>query len=95
MSVIEDELKNYIRYMQTEKNYSGHTIDCYRRDLNEFIGFIGDTLGSKALNEPSCISYVQVRMYMGFLQGRNLSKRTIARKLAAPKIRLPRVVHPS
>jgi len=65
-------IEKFKDYLVVEKNYSPHTVKNYLADLKEF---------SKAL--PGEIDYLAVRKFLGFLRGRSLSKRSIARKLSS------------
>ena len=38
-------IERYIRYIQTEKRYSQHTVDAYRRDLVQFFEYVFHKLG--------------------------------------------------
>ena len=68
-----DKFKNYL---SVEKNYSGHTIKNYLIDLGEFAAFLEGT-GIKD------VTRLTARKFLGALRSRNLSKRSVARKLSA------------
>jgi tyrosine recombinase XerC len=73
-------LKNYIarfeKYINIEKNYSGHTLRNYKSDLEEFSLFLGK-------KTPDKVSHLDMRRFLAELRGKNSSKRTIVRKLAS------------
>jgi len=73
-------MKRYIEkfknYLTVEKNYSPHTIKNYLADLNEFSGFLGS-------DDVSAVEYLTVRKFLGFLRQKNVSKRSVARKLSS------------
>lgn len=73
---MERYIEKFTNYMDVEKNYSGHTLRCYRTDLLELAAF----LGNKELKD---VSHVDIRRFMAELKGRNASRRTVIRKLAA------------
>jgi len=73
---MERYIEKFTNYMDVEKNYSGHTLRCYRTDLVELASF----LGNKELKD---VSHVDIRRFMAELKGRNASRRTVIRKLAA------------
>lgn len=68
-------IEKYIRYLEIEKNVSAHTMLNYRRDLEEFKKFLGET---KIEN----VDYLTVRKFLGALREKNLKSRSIARKLS-------------
>jgi len=77
-------IENYIDYMRVEKGASKLTLLGYKTDLMQFVNHIAqrydvpkEELSLKMLNHKS------VREYLGDMQERNLSRATMARKLAA------------
>lgn len=76
MILVDRFLEKFLKYMEIEKNFSSHTVSNYRRDIDGFLSFLG---------EPACgdIGHLDIRRFMAELKGRNNSKRTIVRKLAA------------
>jgi integrase/recombinase XerC len=75
-------VEKYCEHLQVERNYSSHTIHAYEADLLQFAAFLG--AGSPA--ERISIDGVDrrtVRSYLGHLLEAGLSKKSIARKLAA------------
>lgn len=65
----------FLRYLEIEKNYSGHTLLNYRLDLEDF----GKFLGTTALEN---VDYLQLRKYLAILKEKNLKSRTIHRKIS-------------
>ena len=68
-------INKYLTYLEIEKNASGHTISNYHLDLKQFRAFLSD-------KDVRKIDRLDIRKYLGFLKGRNLKKRTLARKLS-------------
>lgn len=62
-------------YLEVEKNYSPHTVKNYLADLAEFSAFSG--------KEPAEVDHLTVRKFLMFLRERELSKRSMARKLSS------------
>lgn len=78
----------FLRYLQTQKNYSEHTVSAYQRDLGEFQEFLlahYSKDGIEAQGSASLVSYKQIRAWLASLLQSGQSPRTAARKLATVK----------
>ena len=71
MKYIED----FLEYILVIKKHSEHTINNYKIDLEDFLGFNNDNV----LN----VDKDMVNRYMQYLYDRNISKSTISRKLSS------------
>jgi len=69
-------IQKFVNYLEVEKNYSQHTLRSYRSDLLELASFLKD-------KEPKDVTHLDLRRFMADLKGRNCSRRTVVRKLAA------------
>lgn len=69
-------LEKFLRYLEIEKNYSPHTLLNYKLDLGGFFKFLGEA-------EVESVDYLMLRRYLAFLREKNLSARSVARKLSA------------
>ena len=69
-------IEKFIRYLEIEKNYSPNTVINYRIDLRSF----RDHAAALDLEK---IDYLFLRKYLAILKEKNLSSRTIGRKLSA------------
>jgi len=72
-------IRKYLEYLEQERNYSEHTILAYEGDLIQFHQFLA---------EQHVASFREVRKntlreYLGLLLDGGISKRTVARKIAA------------
>lgn len=74
--MIERYIEKFIRYLEIERNASKHTIINYSIDLNSLKDFAGETPVEK-------IDYVMLRRYLVILRDKNLSKVSVARKIAS------------
>jgi tyrosine recombinase XerC len=72
------ELRDFLNYLRYERNASAHTISGYRRDLKQFLDYLGERGGSLR-----SVDNVQIRGFMAELHERKLKKSSTARKLAA------------
>jgi tyrosine recombinase XerC len=68
--------EKFLRYLEIEKNSSPHTLLNYRLDLEEFKNFLKDI-------EIDKVDYLVIRKYLAHLKEKNLTARTIARKLSS------------
>lgn len=73
-----DKLDEFLSYLENEKRYSLNTVKSYKRDLNDFIVY----LKKEQLEE---IDELTVKNYLTSLYVLNLSKKTIARRIASLK----------
>ncbi len=69
-------IEKFKNYLTVEKNYSAHTIKSYTSDLLEFSDFLQ---GASAVN----VDYLAVRKFLGHLRSKNISKRSVARKVSS------------
>ena len=74
----ETSIEFYIKYLQIEKNYSKYTIAYYKQDIEEFFLFMNE----QAIVSLKAVSYSDARLYVTRLTERNLSKRSISRKIS-------------
>ncbi|PLS16666.1 tyrosine recombinase XerC [Bacillus sp. M6-12] len=73
---MKNSLQLFVEYLQIEKNYSHYTIERYQRDIDEFFLFMNE----QGISGLQSIEFQDARLFLTILHGRNLSKRTIARK---------------
>src|SRR3989338_5403623 len=66
----------FFTYLKVEKNYSKHTLVNYSHDLNDLYAFLA---GSKLEDADIFV----LRKYLALLKEKGLSKRTVARHMAA------------
>ena len=73
--MLERYIQKFITYLEIEKNASIYTLINYKIDLKEF----NQSLKQKPLEN---ISHIDVRLFLAHMKERNLSKRSIARKMS-------------
>ena len=73
---LTDYIQQFTNWLAVEKGYSGNTVTCYNRDLQEFAG---QTDPQSTITD---ITPLQVRAFVYSLNGRNKSS-SVARKLSA------------
>lgn len=75
---MEQYLKNFVHYLETEKNDSPLTVDAYFRDISEYFDF----LKRRHLTVTEA-DHLHIRQYLMDLRRKGLSKSTMARKVSA------------
>jgi integrase/recombinase XerC len=78
----QSELADFLEHLEKERNDSPHTLRAYRRDLAEFVRFLGDYYGASEWSWGG-VDRLAIRGFMGHLARRGLSRRSIARTLSA------------
>ena len=78
---LERHAGDFLRVLEIERNGSAHTVRAYRREVGDFVAFLGEMLGEKARVEE--VKHLHIRAYLGHLYDRGLGKASAARALAA------------
>lgn len=73
-------IESFISYLQLEKNYSRHTIKAYEKDVTEFSEFCSIEYNLTSIAE---VSYAIVRSWIVFMSNKEVSNRTINRKISS------------
>jgi len=74
-------IATFIDYLQTQRHYSAHTVDAYRRDLVFLLTFIEQ----QSFQDWSAITTAEARRYLAMLHRQGRSARTIQRRLSAAR----------
>lgn len=80
MNEFENEIQEFILYLQFEKNASEHTITSYTADINSFMLFARQQGWT---DNFSSINQLLIRSYLADMKKHEYSRRTIARRMAA------------
>jgi len=73
--------KGFLKYIEYQKKYSSHTVHSYANDLNSFYSFCFDN--EFITSKKEIVSdYKIIRKWVAFLSTRQLSAKTINRKLS-------------
>ena len=78
---MKTKIDDFINYINLEKKYSNHTIRAYKKDLYDFYNFINKHSISSFMN----IKKKHIHEYLYFLSVKQLSNKTVSRKLACLK----------
>ena len=74
-----DWLDQFLEYIESERNFSEHTLRAYSADIVEFVR-LNDKSGPL---HPADVDHLLLRSYLARLRGSGRSRSTIARKLAS------------
>ena len=69
-------LKEFLAYLEIERNFSQHTVLAYDGDITSFLIWLSDF----PLEE---VTYSKIREYVLFIQKFNYTRTTLARKISA------------
>lgn len=75
-------LDGFFLYLRVEKNASPRTLENYRGDLEQFFTFCRNQAGGADI-AVATVDRLLIREYLAYLQSRDYTRRTIARKLAS------------
>ncbi len=70
-------VEDFLRSLESERNFSRHTATAYRKDLTKFVAFLGKSPDWKSLD------HLRIRAFLTQLYEQGLAKASIARTLAA------------
>ncbi len=76
---IMDTHESFFRYLQSEKNYSPHTLLNYKSDLQEYVDFIQKEFQQR----PEEVNYSQIRNWIIHLLEKGLTNRSVNRKISS------------
>ena len=75
-------MKEFLQYLQYEKNYSSHTVLSYNTDLIQFCNFLNV---EPCQFNPNSVSSQQIQQWVLSLMSDNLSARSLSRKISTLK----------
>src|SRR2546425_45381 len=76
------DVADFLTHLAKERNVSPNTIKAYARDCSEFVAFLTEYYGGESWSWQG-VDRLAMRGFMGRLTKRGLSKRSVARALAA------------
>jgi integrase/recombinase XerC len=77
---MRSDIEKFIHYLAIERSVSGHTIEAYRSDLEQFAEFLRSERGEEA--SVDMVNHLLIRRHMALLH-KSHKKSSIGRKLAA------------
>jgi integrase/recombinase XerC len=81
---MKDQIEKFLEYLRLEKNYSPHTVASYEDDLLQLHDFLARHFSTEGIHYEK-IDHITLRLFLGDLHEHGLSKKSIARKLAATR----------
>ncbi len=75
-------LSGFLAYLNSERNASGHTLESYRMDIEQFSRLTLNADASEQCVEWNSVSVHDARSFVVALQGENLSRTSILRKIS-------------
>ncbi len=79
----DSALTAFLSYLRNERQASGHTIDNYRRDIEQFAEIVFSVSGENASAPWGKVDVYQARGFLRELQGRELARASILRKISS------------
>ena len=77
--------EGYLKYVQYEKRFSGHTLRAYRSDLEQFYAFLQALPEISQPKNEGEITHRHIRAWVVYLSDAEMGNRSIARKLSVLK----------
>ncbi len=77
------EIEAWLRHLSAERRYSPKTLDAYRRDVTQFLGFLARHLGAPlSLAELAKLAPADVRAFLAARRAAGIGSRSLMRTLA-------------
>jgi len=76
---MKEEIEQFYRHLETERNVSVNTLSAYRSDLAQFLAFLAEQRGETS---PQQVDHLVIRKYLARLH-KGHAKSSIGRKLSA------------
>jgi len=76
---MKTQVDEFLRFVAVERGYSHHTVDAYRSDLTQFLGY----LKGKGVSSWQDVDRMHILDYILYLKEREYARSTVARKVAA------------
>jgi integrase/recombinase XerC len=83
---VSTEIAGWLRFLGAERRMSEKTLEAYRRDVSQFLGFLAGHLGgAPSLEQLTKITPADVRAFMAARRGGGAGSRTLMRGLAGAR----------
>ena len=78
----DPQIADYLNHLAKERDVSPNTVTAYRRDLRDFVAFLGKYYGEAAWSWAG-VDRIAMRGFLAHMAKRGLGKRSMARTLSA------------
>jgi len=78
----QDSIRSFLDYLKYQRRYSAYTIRSYHDDLIQFVGFLATQYGEVSLD---AIGHNHVRSWLASIKERDITSKTINRKISSLK----------
>jgi integrase/recombinase XerC len=80
------EIESWLSYLGGERHMSPKTVEAYRRDVSQFLGFLAEHLGgAPSLKELAALSPADVRAFLAGRRAHGIGSRSLMRTLAGTR----------
>jgi integrase/recombinase XerC len=80
------EIESWLSYLGAERRMSPKTVEAYRRDVLQFLGFLAEHLGgAPSLKELAALTPADVRAFMAARRAQGVGSRSLMRTLAGTR----------
>lgn len=76
---MDDQIKEFLDYLEYERKYSLYTVDNYDKDITEFASFLEE----KKITNFNKADYQLIRDYLVYLYSKNYKNKTICRHISS------------
>ena len=80
---MKEQLRDFLSYLQLNRNASAHTVAAYDSDLSQFLAFAGHETGKRKQVAPGDLNIDLVRGFLGELHRQGQARASVARKVSA------------
>lgn len=83
---VQTEIERWLTYLGAERRMSPKTLEAYRRDVGQFLGFLAEHLGgAPSLAELAGLTPADIRAFMAARRAKGLGNRSLMRALAGAR----------
>src|SRR5262245_10119509 len=85
-SDVSAEIARWMGYLGAERRMSQKTVECYRRDVAQFLDFLSEHLGgAPTLKQIAKLTPADIRAFMAFRRNQGTGNRSLMHTLAGTR----------